>query len=116
VRRSVALYLMGEVKPHISLVPGGYLALRGLKGQVPKEKLEIINNHRQPFKVTGVDNDLPDHVQWRLEEIKPSYSYVLEVENISKKAGEFRGHLIVRTDHPQKPELVIIVNGDIREN
>ena len=116
VRKSIALYLMGEVKPHISLVPGGYLALQGVKGRVPGEKLEIINNHKQPFKITGVDNDLPDHIKWRLEEIKPGYSYTLAVEDISKKAGEFSGHLIVRTDQPQKPELVIIVNGYIKEN
>jgi hypothetical protein len=44
VRKSVALYLMGEVKPHISLVPGGYLALQGVKGRVSGEKLVIIVN------------------------------------------------------------------------
>jgi hypothetical protein len=93
VRKSVALYLTGEVKP----------------------MLEIINNHEQPFKITGVDNDLPDHIKWHLEEIKPGYAYTLEVEDISKKAGEFSGHLIVRTDQPQKPELVIIVNEYIKE-
>ena len=68
VRKSVALYLTGEVKPHISLVPGGYLALQGVKGQVRGEMLEIINNHKQPFKITGVENDLPDHIKWRILE------------------------------------------------
>jgi hypothetical protein len=116
VRKSVALYLTGEVKSHISLVPGGYLALEGVKGKVPREMLEIINNHRQPFKITGVDNDLPDHIKWRLEEIKPGYAYILAVEDISKKAGEFSGHLIVRTDQPQKPELEIIIKGYIKED
>ena len=33
------------------------------------------------------------------------------VEDISKAAREFSGHLIIRTDLSQKPELVIIVNG-----
>ena len=115
-RKSVALYLRGEVKPHISLVPGGYLSLQGVKGQVPGEKLEIINNHKQPFKITGVVNELPDNITWRLKEIKPGYSYTLALEDISQKAGEFSGHLILRTDQPQKPELVIIVNGYIEEN
>ena len=80
------------------------------------EKIEIINNHKQPFKITGIVNKLPDHVKWRLEEIKAGYSYTLEVEDISKKPGQFSGHLIVRTDQPQKPELVIIVSGYIEKN
>lgn len=115
-RKRVELYLRGEVKPHILLAPGGYLSLQGVKGQVPGEKLEIINNHKQPFKIIDVVNELPDHIKWRLQEIKPGYVYTLAVEDISKKAGEFSGHLIVRTDQPQKPEIVIIVSGYIAEN
>lgn len=115
-RRSVALYLKGEVKPHISVVPGGYLSLQGVKGRVPKEKLDIINNHKQPFNIIRIISDLPDNIVWHLKKIKPGYSYTLEVEDISTKAGEFSGHLVVQTDLPQKPELVIIVNEYIEEN
>lgn len=115
-RERIALYLKGEVKPHISLVPGGYLSLQGIRGQVPVEKLEIINNHKQPFKITGVIHDLPDQIQWRLKENIPDFSFTLEVEAISTKAEDFSGHLIVQTDLAQKPEIVIIVSGYIEEN
>ena len=115
-RKRMALHLKGEVKPHISLVPGGYLSLQGALGQVPGEKLEIINNHKQPFKITGVVNKLPDHIKWQIVETKPGYSYTLEVDDISKKTGDYSGRLIVQTDQPQKPELVIIVTGYIEEN
>jgi hypothetical protein len=115
-RKSVALYLKGEVKPHISLIPGGYISLQGAKGQIPAEKLDIINNHKQPFEIKAVIHDLPDLIHWRLKENKPGFSYTLEVENISKKAGEYTGHLILQTDQPQKPKLVIIINGYIEEN
>jgi hypothetical protein len=114
-RRSMALYLTGLVKPFISLEPGSYVGLWGVKGQVPKEHIEIINNYTEPIKITGIENDLPEQIRWRLEELKPGYSYRLEVEDISNKAGEYTGHLYVRTDFPQKPEFVIIVNGYIRE-
>ena len=112
----IALFLKGEVKPHISLVPGGYLSLQGIRSQVPVEKLEIINNHKQPLKITAVIHDLPDQIQWRLKENIPGFSYTLEVGVISTKAGDFSGHLVVQTDLTQKPELVIIVNGYIEEN
>jgi len=115
-RRSMALYLIGEVKPHISLEPGGYLSLWGVKGKVPREHLEIINNRKRPLKITGIDNDLPGHIRWHLKEIKAGFVYRLEVEDISKTAGDYTGHLIVQTDNPQKPELIIIVNGQIETN
>ncbi len=115
-RRSVALFLNGVVKPLISLEPGGYVGLWGAKGQVAAEAIEITNNHTTPIKITAIENELTENVRWRLEEVKPGYSYRLEIEDISENAGEYTGHLYVRTDYPQKPEFVIIVNGYISEN
>ena len=114
-RMSMALYLEGEVIPHISLDPGGYLSLWGAKGKVPREHLDMINNHKNPMKIIGVESDLRDNIVWQLEEIKPGYVYRLEVEDISEKAGDYMGHLYVRTDNPLKPELVIIINGHVSE-
>jgi hypothetical protein len=112
-RRSVALYVRGEVKAYISLEPGGYLSLWGLKGQVPKESLEIINNEEKPLKITGIEDDLSGHIRWKLEEIKPGYLYKISVEDISRSAGDYTGHLIIKTDNPHKPALVVIISGQI---
>ena len=114
-RRSIALYLKGEVKPHISLEPGGYLSLYGVKVKVPREQLDIINNHKKPLKIVGIDNDFTDHVRWNLEEIKPGFVYRLEVEDVSKGAGDYKGYLIIKTDNPLKPKLKVIVTGQISE-
>jgi hypothetical protein len=115
-RRSVALYLDGRVKPFVSLEPGGYIGLWGARGQVPAEAIEIKNNLTTPIKITGIENELPGRFRWHLEEVKPGYLYRLKVEDISEIAGEYTGHLMVRTDHPKKPEFVIIVNGYITNN
>lgn len=109
----MALYLRGEVKPRISLEPGGYLSLWGVKGQVPDESLEIINNQEKPLKIEDIEDDLPGHIQWKLGEIKPGYLYRLTVEDISRSAGNYTGHLIIKTDNPHKPALVVIINGQI---
>ena len=115
-RPSIALYLKGEVTPLISLEPGGYVGLWGVKGQVPVESVEIINNLSEPIKITEIENKLPQNVRWKLEEIKAGFNYRLDVEDISAKSGEYTGHLIVRTDHPQKPKFVVIVNGYITDD
>lgn len=114
-KKSVVLRLRGEIKPYISIIPGGYISLQGVRGQVPAEQLDIINNHTQPFEITAVIHDLPDLIHWRLKENRPGFSYTLEVEDISKKAGEYTGHLVLQTDQPKKPKLVIIINGYIEE-
>jgi hypothetical protein len=113
-RRSIALYLTGFVKPLITLEPGGYVGLWGDKGQVPAEYIDIVNNVERPIKITSIESDIPQKIRWQLKEIRPGYSYQLVVENISKEAGEYSGHLVVKTDLAKKPQFVIIVNGNIR--
>ena len=99
----------------ISLEPGGYVGLWGVRGQVQVESIDIVNNLSEPIKITGVENELPQNIKWNLVVIEPGFSYRLEVQDISTKMGEYTGHLIVRTDHPQKPKFVVIVNGHIRD-
>jgi hypothetical protein len=112
-RKSIALFLTGKVKPHIFFDPGGYLSLSGTKGQVPNEHLDIINNHKGPMKITGVDSDLKDRIVWHIVETTPGFVYRLEVEDISKEPGDYTGHLTLRTDNPEKPQLTVIINGNI---
>ena len=103
------------MKPHVSLEPGGYLSLWGARGQVPREHLDVINNHKRPLKIVDIDNDLPDRIRLTLEEIRPGFVYRLAVEDISKVAGDYEGSLIISTDNPLKPKLKVIVTGQISE-
>lgn len=82
---------------------------------MPREQLDIINNHKKPLKIVGIDNDSTDHVRWNLEAIKPGFVYRLEVEDISKGAGDYKGYLIITTDNPLKPKLKVIVTGQINQ-
>lgn len=112
-RRGVALYLMGEVKPPISLQPDDSLSLIGVKGAVSPKYVNIVNNTKDPFKINGIDNFLKDHIRWRLKEIKPGFIYRLEVEDISQVSGDYIGHLAIQTDHAQMSELIIMIMGRI---
>ncbi len=114
-RISVELFLRGQVKPHVSFDPGGFISLWGNKEERVRGRVKIINEHETPLKVIGVDNDLPDRVTWRLEEVKPGFVYGLEVEDVSKKAGDYTAHLIIRTDNAKKPTLTLTVRAEIKE-
>ena len=115
VRLSIALYLKGAVKAPISLEPGSYISLAGPTGKTPPGYVEIINNRERPIKITGVDNDRPDRLRCRLEEIRAGFVYRLDIKDISGKEGEYTAHVTIHTDNMNKPSLTVIVRGDITE-
>jgi hypothetical protein len=114
-RLSIALYLKGEVKAHVSLEPGSYISLVGPVGETPPAYVEIRNNRKRPLKITGVDNDRPDRLRCRLEEIRAGFVYRLEVKDISGKEGDYTAHVTIKTDNKEKPTLTVIVRGEIAE-
>ena len=111
---SIALYLKGEVRPHVGLDPGGYLSLWGTMGKTIKAHVDITDNHPEPMKITRVKHDLGAHVKWNLTPIRPGYVYRLTIIDQSESPGEYSGHFRLETDLPQKREVTIIVNGMVR--
>lgn len=111
---SIAIYLKGEVRPNVSLEPGGYLSLWGELGKTIEAHVDITNNHKTPMKIIRVRQDMGSHVKWKLTPVRPGYVYRLMVIDQSKSPGEYTGHFRLETDLPQEPKLTIIVNGMVR--
>jgi hypothetical protein len=112
---SVALYLEGEVRPRISLEPGGYVSLAGALGSVPPQHLDIINRQGEPVEILGGRTDLEGRIRWEVKVVKPGRAFRLTVEDKSSTPGDYSGHLYIQTTDPKKQELVVIVNGHIRD-
>jgi hypothetical protein len=110
--------MIGEVRPYISLDPGGHVSLWGPEGEVPAAYLDIVNNSGKPLEIESVhpDRDLKDRIRWRLEMVKPGLAYRLVIEDLPDESGGYTGHLIVRTSHSEKPELSVIINRPLTEN
>ena len=113
--KSVVVELIGEVRPYISLEPGGYVSLWGVQGKVPTARVDIINNSEQPLEIKSIvpDEILKGRIEWHLEKIKPGFNYRLEIDAAPDNNGEYTGHLVIQTTLPEKPELSVIVNGHI---
>lgn len=115
-RKSIVVELIGEVRPYISLEPGGYVSLWGVQGEVPTAHVGMINNSEQPLEIKSIrpDDVLKDRIKWRLETVKPGFTYRLDIDAVSGESGEYTGNLVIQTNLPEKPELSITVNGDIK--
>lgn len=81
-----------------------------------KDHLDIINNHESALKIISIDTDLSGLIKWHLKEITPGFHYRLEIEDISNTSEEYTGHLFIRTNNHQKPELSIIINRHFNKN
>jgi hypothetical protein len=114
-RAGLLLRLQGDVKALTAFDPGGYVALEGSPGKVPPEKLRLLNYDKKPLRITRSRSDLKDRIRWRIREIRAGYEFELVIEDRSTAPGEYTGRLILETDNPLKPELVVIVRGDVGE-
>jgi len=112
---SVALYLKGEVRPNVTLTPGGYLSLWGTMGKAVTAHVDITNNHKKPMRIIRVWHDMASHVKWKLTPTRPGYAYRLTVTDHSRSPAQYIGHFWLETDLPQEPKLTIIVSGSIHE-
>jgi hypothetical protein len=114
-RKSIVVELIGEVRPYVSLEPGGYVSLWGVQGGVPTAHVDIVNNSKQVLEIKSIrpDEVLKDRIRWRLKTVKLGFTYRLEIDAVAGESGEYTGHLVIQTNLPQKPELSVIVSGHI---
>jgi hypothetical protein len=102
------LTLTGKVRPHIEIRPGPFVQFSTAPG--PDEKtVELIAVDRE-FKILQVENGLEGKIRTQLETVIPGKQYRLRITNLQKE-GNYFGQVKVRSDHPQKPEILMRVSG-----
>ncbi len=108
----VRLTLKGTVTPWIAIEPGGYISLweRGERASVLIQTAGPI-----PFHILSLTDDLQGRITAFIEVVKPGYAYRLVVIDRSQpNAGDYSGRLVIRTDHPRKPQLTVLLQiGDV---
>jgi len=95
-----------DISPVTAVLKGDADALVETQVTVQPEK-----NHS--FKVTGshTDKALEGKIEYNL--IVLENGYVLRIKNIQRMPGNYFGRIFLKTDNPDKPEIVIPVTGKI---
>jgi hypothetical protein len=112
-QRQLVFTLTGVGQPFIEIRPSHIVRLRGAPGQVIQGEVHFISNLKGPFKITGVQNDIPDKVEVNLKTEVPDKEYVLVVKNIRQESGPYAGLIRLTTDSKERPRLIVRVFGEI---
>ena len=105
--------LKGEVKKYISVKPLR-LYLTGFEGEILSKSLKIINHQDPPLKITHIESNIDDKIEYELKPLVEGKEYELMVKTLKGLEGRSRGKIIVTTNSEKKPKLEIRVSVNFR--
>jgi len=105
------LVLQGTIKAIVEIRPSANVSFRGMTEQLTENTIDL-KAGSQSFHIQKLESNLEDKVSYRLETVEDGKHYRLIIANRLKQ-GAYAGFVKCLTDIPQKPEILIRVNGFI---
>ncbi len=106
------LAMQGVVKTLIDVRPSTNVSFRGLAEKLAPSIVEMEAGGGQTFRIQKVESNLEGKVSHELETVEEGKRYRIKLANRIEQ-GNYNGFLKLETDLPQKPDIVIRVNGFI---
>ena len=107
---SLKIRLKGELKEYISVKPSTRVYLTGFEGDILNKSLKIINNEDSPLKITHLESDIDDKINYALKPVVEGKEYELMVKTIKDLEGRSRGKITLTTNSEKKPKLEMRVS------
>ena len=110
----MTLTVRGQVEKFVSISPKK-VRLTGYVGQPLKTVVKIIFEKKYPFKIIDTKASDQKNIRYTLEENQDLQGpgYILSVENIRKKQGNYYAFISLTTDSKIKPLIQISIYGNI---
>ncbi len=105
------LVMHGTVKTFIEVSPSNTVIFRGRAEKLEPKTIELAASSL-PFHVTGIQSKLDGRVAHELETVEEGMRYRLKLSNLLKE-GDYSDSLWIHTDLPQKPYVMIRINGSV---
>ena len=110
----IALAVKGQVKNYVVLKPR-VVNFWGTPDRKLVRKVEIIPAKEVKLQIKKVRSTISNEVKHTLDVGEKEGEYALTVENIRTVPGRYHGNIIMETNVPEKPELVLKVYGNIQK-
>ena len=85
--------------------------LSGKTGQQVSTMVEVRALLDKPLKIEVNSFDLEGKVIYEIEEVEGGKVYRIHLKNVPGPAQTYRGHLRLKTNYSERPELIIMVRG-----
>lgn len=73
--------------------------------------MNITAGLEKPLRIEPVSFDLSDRISYSIKETQQGHHFVVRLTSIPGTAGRFQGALKLKTNYPEKPEIIIYVRG-----
>ena len=113
-KRTPVLRLMAIVKVAISMSPQN-VYLYGAEGQSITASVEIAAGLDKTLTLTPTEFSLAGKLSYSLEEIEKGRKYRIQFKSIPGPPERYYGFLKLKTNYPEKPEMIIRIRGQIVE-
>jgi hypothetical protein len=107
LRPFLTLDLHGQVRPPIEIRPAPFVQFTGTKEGEQEKEVDLLTTF-QSFKILRVENLLGEKIAYSIETIAKERHYRLKIINRQTKAS-YSGMIKCYTNHPQKPEIPILI-------
>ena len=112
-RSQITIGLKGMIWVPVSVKPR-YARLRGILGDRLETVVTLQAEKEEPLELKLASVTIPDKIDAELVEVEKGRSYQIKVRNKVAGQATYNGHIKLTTNYPEKPELLVRVNGNIR--
>ncbi len=108
------LSIKAFVKVAIYMSPR-YVYLRGFAGQKITRTVRISAKEDKPLKLEQSHFNLGKEVTYRIEEVELGRVFRIHFTSIPGPVETYRGVLKLKTNYPEKPEIIIRIRGKFQK-
>lgn len=113
-KKVARLRIKAFVKVFISL-SSRYVYLFGNEGQSITKDIEVRGELDKPLKLTPGRFNLAEKLTFTVEEIEKDKKFRIHFRSIPCPPQTYHGFLKLKTNYPEKPEIVLRIRGWIQE-
>ncbi len=108
----VVLKITARVKVPIYL-SSRYVQLFGRENESVTREVEVKAELDKPLKLTPIQFNLADKLSYAIEEIEKDKKFRIRFKSIPGPPQTYAGFLKLKTNYPEKPEIVVRIRGRI---
>lgn len=109
----VTISMKGKIWVPIQVSPG-YANLVGIVGDAVETVVSLQAQKKDPLKLAVKSVSVPEKITVELVQVEKDQSYQVKIKNKIDEQTVYSGQVQLSTNYPEKPEILIRVNGNIR--